>query len=96
MSFECLFQVKALVNRAVNKLETILAQRRELSQNLFSLLKFYQNSYSENKSVSSVYVYVLVLLFCRIIWGKDRDFSNQNAKTEEFFSGKGVFSGKML
>ena len=60
MSFDCLFLIQALVNRAVNKLETIHAQRRELSQNLFSLLEIYQISDKENKSVSSVYIYVLV------------------------------------
>ena len=59
----CLFLIQALVNRAVNKLETIHAQRRELSQNLFSLLEIYQISDKENKSVSSVYVYVLVYSF---------------------------------
>ena len=63
MSFDCLFLIQALVNRAVNKLETIHAQRRELSQNLFSLLEIYQISDKENKSVSSVYVYVLVYSF---------------------------------
>lgn len=77
MSLVCLFQVKALVNRAVNKnLEYNPRPRRELSQNLFSLLKFYQNSYLENKSVSSVYVYVLVF-YSFVCWvvvygGKDR------------------------
>ncbi len=54
-----LFLLQALVNRVANKFETILAQKREPPQT-YSRYKMYQISKKENKSVSSVYVYVLV------------------------------------
>ena len=60
LSFEIhLFHSLALVNHVANKWESIHARWRELPQ-LYSRYKIYQISRMENKSVSSVYVYVLV------------------------------------
>jgi hypothetical protein len=64
----CLFLIQALVNRAVNKLETIHAQGVNFRKNIFSLLEIYQISDKENKSVSSVYVYVLVYSFVSCVF----------------------------
>ena len=61
MSFEIrLFLMEALVTFEINKLETILAQGRELPQT-YSHLKILPEFHQENKSVSPcLYFYVLV------------------------------------
>ena len=63
LSFEIhLFHSQALVNHVANKWESIHARWRELPQ-LYSRYKIYQISRTENKSVSSAYVYMLVYSF---------------------------------
>lgn len=72
-------------------METIHAQRRELSQNVFSLLEIYQISDKENKSVNSVYVYVLVFysfVGCVFLW------VYFEAKIGKKWDGLEVFYGK--
>ena len=61
LSFEIrLFLMEALVTFEINKLETILAQGRELPQT-YSHLKILPEFHQENKSVSPcLYFYVLV------------------------------------
>ena len=74
MSFEIrLFLMEALVTFEINKLETILARGRELPQT-YSHLKILPEFHQENKSVSSVYDYVFVLIrsvvFLLVYWGQ--------------------------
>ena len=59
--------------------------------------KFYQNSYLENKSVSSAYVYMLVFYsfvgcgFCGFIWSKGRKKMDRQEKKVQYLCFFGRF-----
>ena len=75
MSFECLFLILALVNllRKIRRYQSTPIGAN-CPQCLFSSLEIYQISDKENKSVSSVYDYVFVLIrfvvFLLVYWGQ--------------------------
>ena len=76
-----------------------MERARELSRTLFPLLNL-PDFAPENKSVSSVYVSMLWLFFCRVLWvysgAKVGIFQTKTQKRKIFFRGRAFFCGNVV